>query len=110
LKPATILECATSIQTRARQQAILGCGKSRLVLQHLDFVARRDDFLLGEEVPPVTAYCSRRFGCGEAPHRFRLAYNLPFINHLKHPPPNSPKSPTRVHQFTKITTYVFSTT
>jgi hypothetical protein len=37
-----------------------------LVLQHPDFVARRDDFLVGQAVPPVTAGSNRRFGCGKS--------------------------------------------
>jgi hypothetical protein len=30
--------------------------------QLVDFLARRDDFVVGQAVSPVTAGCSRRFG------------------------------------------------
>jgi hypothetical protein len=36
------------LQSRARQQAVFGCGSGCSVLQHLDFFSACDEFLVGQ--------------------------------------------------------------
>jgi hypothetical protein len=57
----------------------LFAGKGRYVSQHLDFVACRNDFLVGQAVPPVIAGSSRRAWCYVLQHPNFLARRDDFL-------------------------------